>query len=615
MPENKKHPLLKKQITRASRFSDDGKYDLEKLLESISITYREQEALMDRYTRANRLMNAEILENKKFLDLILSNAAEGIVGVDTNGAVTFANTSTISMLSYKPEEIIGQSLCKLVYLVFDDIGNELSCQDRDLNLCLAFREGIATKSEDEYFKRKDGSYFPVSYTSTPILDKNDMVKGAVVTFEDITERKRIHKELDDTRLNLEKRVEEKTHDLKEAINEVEEAKNDAVKANQAKSDFLANMSHEIRTPMNAIIGMSNLMLDTQLNSEQSQWAEAIKSSGDMLLNIINDIIDLSKIEAGKLNLEDISFDLQQTLHEVTRIYLYQAQEKRIDLITDIDPKLPQYVNGDPVRLKQIFTNLISNALKFTHEGNITLHLKKGKAKKGNVAIQCSVSDTGIGIEKEQQEKIFGKFSQAEESTTRKYGGTGLGLTIVQELIERMDGKLELKSKIGKGSVFTFTAILKKSKKGAKPSEDKGILKKKEGKKIYPQYHGKVALAVDDMRINIMLLQKVLGKFGMEVDVAENGIEAFEKIKERDFDIVFMDCQMPEMDGFESTMAVRKHEKEHTINSPTRIVALTADAMTGDREKCLGFGMNDYINKPFQEEDIARVLDSWITIEE
>jgi len=287
MSENKKHSLLEKQIARASRFSDDGRCDQEKLYESISATYQEQETLMNRYTRANKLMNAEILENRKFLDLILSNAAEGILGLDKDGIITFANTSTLSLLGYDKEKLIGLSLCEEIYLVYDEIGNELSCRSADLNLCLSFREGMVVRSEDEFFKRRDGSYFPVSYTSTPILDEDQKIKGAVVTFEDITERKRIQKELDDNRQNLEKRVEEKTHDLKEAIDEVEEAKNEAVKANQAKSDFLANMSHEIRTPMNAIIGMSNLMLETRLNSEQMQWAEAIKGSGDMLLNIIN----------------------------------------------------------------------------------------------------------------------------------------------------------------------------------------------------------------------------------------------------------------------------------------------------------------------------------------
>ena len=285
--------------------------------------------------------------------------------------------------------------------------------------------------------------------------------------------------------------------------------------------------------------------------------------------------------------------MQQTLHEVTRIYLYQAQDKGIDIITKLDPKLPEYITGDPVRLKQIFTNLVSNALKFTHKGNITIHLSKGKSKKGFVIIKCSVSDTGIGIEKEQQQKIFEKFSQAEESTTRKYGGTGLGLTIVQELIERMDGELKLDSKIGKGSTFTFAIILKKADKSNLPEEDKGTLKKEKGKKVYPQYPRKVALAADDMKINILLLQKVLGKFGIDVEVASDGKQAFDKMKEQNFDIVFMDCQMPEMDGFESTMAIRKHEKEHSIETPVRIVTLTADAMTGDREKCLGFGMDDF----------------------
>jgi len=614
MLKKKKHPLLEKQINRASRFTHDGKYDLEKLFEIISITYQEQETLMDRYGRANRLMNNEILENKKFLDLILSNAAEGILGIDTQGKITFANKTTLSMLGYKKEEIIELNLCKLIYLVHNTSDKDFSCKDSNLKICLPIKEGIMARSEEEFFKRKDGSYFPASYTSTPIIDEKQEITGAVVTFENITQRKKILKELDDHRQNLEKRVEEKTHDLQEAIEKIEEAKNEAVKANQAKSAFLANMSHEIRTPMNAIVGMSNLMLDTRLNSEQREWAEAVKTSGDMLLNIINDIIDLSKIEAGKLTLEEISFDLPKTLEEITRIYLYQAQDKGIDIVTKIDPKLPQYVVGDPVRIKQIFTNLISNALKFTNSGNITIRLSKGKISKNIININCSVEDTGIGIEKEKQQKIFEKFSQAEESTTRKYGGTGLGLTIVSELIERMNGKLVLKSKPGKGSRFSFTVALKKSDQKEQHTDNSSPLTNSQGKKTYTQYPMRSALAVDDMRINIMLLQKVLGKFGVDVDIASNGKEAFKKAKEKKFDIVFMDCQMPEMDGFEATTAIRKHEKENDTDA-VKIVALTADAMTGDREKCLSLGMNDYINKPFQEEDIARVLDLWLTPKE
>ena len=609
MSGNKKHPLLEKQIVRASRFSGDGECDLEELYKSISKTYQEQETLMDRYNRANKMMNNEILENKKFLDLILSNAAEGIMGIDMEGNITFANKSALSLLGYRAEDVIKVNLCKLIY---SETGEKLPCKKNNLSVCSPLRTGVLARSEDECFKCKDGTLLPVSYTSTPIINDNQEVTAAVVTFEDIAERKKIQEELEESRETLERRVKEKTQDLEEAIREIEEAKNEAVTANQAKSDFLANMSHEIRTPMNAIIGMSNLMLDTPLNSEQRQWAEAIKTSGDTLLNIINDIIDISKIEAGKLTLEEINFDLTKMLFETCRIYLYQAQEKGIDIITEIDPKLPQFVVGDPVRLKQIFTNLISNALKFTPSGHIKIKLKKGKSEKGCVNIECSVKDTGIGIDKHVQKKIFEKFSQAEESTTRKYGGTGLGLAIVQELIERMDGKLKLKSEMNKGSKFTFNVVFKQADKNAKTEEEENTvtLRKIGGKKQYPQYPEKRALAVDDMRINIMLLQKVLGKFGIDSDKAGDGKEALEKIREEKFDIVFMDCQMPEMDGFEATREVRKHEKQNG-GDPVTIVAVTADAMTGDREKCLSHGMSDYINKPFTEEDIARVLNDWL----
>jgi len=391
----------------------------------------------------------------------------------------------------------------------------------------------------------------------------------------------------------------------EQQDKLKQAKEDAEEASRTKSDFLANMSHEIRTPMNGIIGTVSLMKDTTLSGKQREYLNIIQHSSESLLQLINDILDFSKIEAGKLDFEILPFDLRALMEEVQSVMLVHVKND-VDFQIEWMPDTPCYVNGDPGRIRQVLLNLVSNAIKFTQNGYIKLSIEAADEKDGKQVFCVSVKDTGIGIPEDKLDRIFGKFSQAEESTTRNFGGTGLGLAICSKLVKKMDGDIGVESTYGEGSTLWFTmhlalTTLEETEKSVR-SNKKDIKNLK-----FDQAH---ILLVEDNPTNQIIATEILEQYGCRITPAGNGIEAVERESKQKFDIIFMDCRMPEMDGYEATRAIRARENQKQL-SATPIIALTANAMKGDHNKCLSVGMNDYVSKPVKKEALATALLEWL----
>jgi PAS domain S-box-containing protein len=377
--------------------------------------------------------------------------------------------------------------------------------------------------------------------------------------------------------------------VKESTYSLEQAKI----ATKAKQQFLSNMSHEIRTPMNAILGFTKVLLKTDLSGKQKEYLLAIKTGGDAMIVLINDILDLAKVNEGKMAFVQTLFKMEASIGTMLHLFENNIQEKNLELVKEYDNKIPEVLLGDPARLHQILINLLSNAVKFTSKGKIKICVYLVNEDEENATIEFSVTDTGIGIAENKTEKIFENFEQALDSTSRLYGGTGLGLAIVKQLVEAQGGSISVKSKIGEGSTFSFTLSLKKSKTKAAAREEVATnnLEDRERKNIK-------VLVVEDMKLNQLLMRTILDEYGFENDIAENGKIAIEKLKTNSYDIILMDLQMPEMNGFEATEYIRT-----IMNCKTPIVALSADVTTIDAEKCQAVGMNDYLAKPIDEKDL------------
>jgi hypothetical protein len=369
-----------------------------------------------------------------------------------------------------------------------------------------------------------------------------------------------------------------------------------------KSAFLANVSHEVRTPMNGVIGMNELLLGTRLDEEQRSYAEQVERSGRQMLAIVSDILDISKIEAGHLDIEAIDFDLAEMVKEAASAAGALARAKGLRLDLQIAPATPRLVRGDGRRLRQVLANLLSNAVKFTATGVITVEVATTPTPGDGTLVRVAVADTGIGVDSERLAGMFEPFTQADVSTTRLYGGTGLGLAIAREIIELMGGTISAESTPGRGSTFWFEVELE----GASSSPPASVADRADETAVWST--PPLVLVAEDSQINQIVATRVLERCGCRVTVVGDGIEALAALTSQHFDAVLMDCQMPSMDGYNATAELRRRERG---GRRTPVIAMTAHAMTGDRERCLNAGMDDYISKPVRHADLAQALARWI----
>ena len=540
-------------------------------------------------------------EEKAYLEQLFESPPIAIVRGES-GTVKSINKEFTRLFGYTPEEAIGKEIDPLILPAGQkgfDIDNSMV--------------KLANEGREVERKTKSGKIIQVSMMMAPVVI-NDKVVGIYALYLDITRRKQAEEELRKAHDGLEKRVEERTAELAQAMQDLTRAKEIADAANQSKSEFLANMSHEIRTPLNAIMGMSGLMLDTELNAEQKEFLDVVRGSSDSLLQIINDILDFSKIEAGKMDFEKINFDLRSQIDDIAGMLALAAQKKGIEFAYYIDDETPSFIKGDPGRLRQIITNLTNNAIKFTAKGEVVIHVAVQQSFEKNIKLKFTITDTGIGISPEQRSKLFRSFHQVDASTTRKYGGTGLGLAISKRLVELMGGEIDVESELGKGSKFWFTVVMEKE------------LETPEKKLIPPdKIQGKRILIVDDQKINLHIIKTYLEKWGFTCSTAEDGTTALKIIKEvrkiqaqsqpladkAPFDIAIIDYQMPGMDGLELGKSIKSNPGSQNI----LMVMLTSRGLRGDAAKAKEIGFAAYLTKPIRRSELFDCLINVLSQEE
>ena len=510
-----------------------------------------------------------IRRSEEYHRTLIESAADVVAVLDHDGTVRYVNAATERLLGCPPNDWVHRNVLELVH------------PEDHVHAAASLLNPVEGQLVELRVRGHDGHWIYVEASGRTLADAPDGHR-IVVNLRDITERR-------------------------EAQVALQRAKDAAESANRAKSEFVANMSHEIRTPLNGVIGMTQLVLNTDLTPEQREFLNLARASADALLALINDVLDFSKIEAGKLHLDPIEFDLRAGLADTIAVLTVQAQQKGLTLTWAIQPSVPDRVVGDLARLRQVITNLIGNAIKFTERGGVTVQLSvpgnraTSSVPGAEVLLHCAVCDTGVGIPGPKQQVIFDAFSQADTSTTRKFGGTGLGLAIASRLVQAMGGRIWVDSEVGRGSTFHFTVRLYEGHAAEGPRAAAGG---PHGSATAADVPLTVLLA-EDNAVNQRLLVRLLEQRGHTAVVVGTGAEAVVATAQRRFDLVLMDVQMPEMDGLQATAAIRARERETGDHVP--IIALTAHAMQGDRERCLAAGMDGYLAKPVDPAALFDVL--------
>lgn len=570
------HRLLKRQLKKA----DFTAAEIEKMadfLEQVNNAYigynndlAHLENILERSSQELFQVNKKLKSNMERLSSrlegVVNQIEEVIFEVDLNGNWIYLNPAWEKLTGYQVAECLGAPITKFLKYVdvkdrhiLDKLLSSKGHKPGAINQILQ----IVTKSQDRRW---------VDFSISPVGSQDgDSYNGYIGTLVDITQ-------------------------LKEAEFALLEARNKEIKANKAKDEFLSTMSHEIRTPLNIVIGIAHILLMEDPKPEQLENLNALKYSSEHLLGLVNNVLDFNKIESGNLSLERSVFSIQQILEGLQSIFTTKAANKNIKFKIKKDAELPEFLVGDSVRLAQVLNNLISNGIKFTEEGQVVLDIEVEAIHKDSIDLRFEVFDTGIGIPEDKQEVIFDVFTQATLDTTRKHGGTGLGLAICKKLIHLMGSEIQVRSKLGQGTVFQFLLTLGLSEKAATTKHTSLLEDSVDGLQV---------LIVEDYDMNVMVLQRFFKKWKVEYDIAENGQVACEKAEQKNYDLILMDLHMPVLDGYDAATTIRKSAKLHNTLVP--IVAFSASAGGDVKEKIRHFGMNKHISKPFNPRDLFRVL--------
>lgn len=520
--------------------------------------------------------------NDSVFEALLNSHA--LIEFSVDGQILWANQNFLNLMGYQYEEVIGRH--HSIFLP--------ESEQQELEHLEVWSHLAAGKAQTGEFKRvtKNKTRIWVHGSYSPVKDdQNNIVKILKIVI-DITEKK-----------HLAENLERKNRELQIAATK-------ARAATYAKSSFLANMSHEIRTPLNSIIGITDTLAETPLNEQQSSFVEILQRANHQLMTIINDILDLTKVESGEIQLNLLPFHLQKVLDDVVSVLGFRAKEKGLQLHVISEPGTESYFIGDCDRLRQILINLLSNSIKFTHQGSVTLKISKNTTQRpGNLLFR--ISDSGIGIPKHMYKDIFRAFTQADTATTRRYGGTGLGLSISQKMVEMMKGEIWLESEIGSGSVFSFTATMPATTERTTSIHNpmQGRFQLTDVNHTFIDKNMKI-LVVDDVDDNRHLFGIYLQKTEHEISYAESGIDALRQVEQENFDIIFMDVQMPGMDGYETTRLIRELERVQN-RQPAKILACTANAFTEDVEKSLQAGCDMHLSKPIRKDTLIKAINSYM----